>query len=50
MILDTLVANSRKEKVTTQDAGSQAMGKGAPSKTATREASMERPCLRWVDR
>lgn len=36
--------------VTTQVPGSHAIGKGVPSKTATSAASMERPCLRMVDR
>lgn len=36
--------------VTTQVLGSQAMGKGEPSKTADMAASRERPCLRMVER
>jgi hypothetical protein len=40
----------RTKLVTTQVLGSQAMGKGEPSKTADMAASRERPCLRMVER
>ncbi len=36
--------------VTTQVPGSHAIGKGEPLKTAAMAASMERPCLRMVER
>jgi len=36
--------------VTTQVPGSQAIGKGEPLKTAAKAASIERPCLRMVER